>query len=292
MTNRKQSVSEKPALPKLVEPREEARNKLIDRIQKGRSLRDQIFHNKTVLEEAESAEKKWSDYNYELLNRLFDNPSIADDYNGPTSSTAFFVGDYTFHQEVKDFQDDIQKKIIRLESILERLDLIPEITASKPSIDSATELAPNDTNDVFIVHGHDEGAKESLARFLTKLDLNPIILHEQANEGRTIIEKFENHASSVGYAIVLITPDDIGYIKDKPEKAKPRARQNVIFELGYFIGRLTRRKVCALYKEGVEIPSDYQGVLFIPMDSNGAWKLQLAKEMKNIGLKVDMNKAI
>lgn len=144
-------------------------------------------------------------------------------------------------------------------------------------------------SDIFIVHGHDEAAKESVARFVEKLGIEAIILHEQPNAGRTIIEKFEDH-SNVGFAIVLLTPDDIGAPKDRTNETKPRARQNVILELGYFMGKLGRGRVCALYKEGVEIPSDYQGVLYIPMDSAGAWRMALAKEIKNAGIDVDLNK--
>ena len=119
----------------------------------------------------------------------------------------------------------------------------------------------------------------------------PTILREQPNRGRTIIEKFEDYAD-VGFAVVLLTPDDRGgTISGKPEKYMPRARQNVIFELGYFIGRLTRNRVCALYAAGVEIPSDYNGVLFIELDDKGAWKLEVAKEMKAAGLDIDMNLA-
>jgi predicted nucleotide-binding protein len=142
---------------------------------------------------------------------------------------------------------------------------------------------------VFLVHGHDEAAKESTARFVEKLGLRAIILHEQPNAGKTVIEKFEAH-SNVGFAIVLLTPDDIGAPRNKSNETKPRARQNVILELGYFMGKLGRGRVCALYKEGVEIPSDYQGILYIQMDSAGAWRMALAKEIKNAGIDVDLNK--
>ena len=91
---------------------------------------------------------------------------------------------------------------------------------------------------------------------------------------------------------MLLTPDDVGATKHNSQDLKARARQNVIFELGYFVGKITRHKVCALYSEGVELPSDYHGVLFVPMDASGAWKLQLPKEMKQAGLEVDLNKAL
>lgn len=143
---------------------------------------------------------------------------------------------------------------------------------------------------VFIVHGHDEQARETVARFVEKLGLEAIILHEQPNAGRTIIEKFEDY-SNVQFAIVLLTPDDVGKGSSETE-LNPRARQNVIFELGFFIGKLTRKNVCALYKEEVEILSDYQGVLYHPLDSGGGWKLALAKELKAAGFNIDMNRVL
>ena len=135
------------------------------------------------------------------------------------------------------------------------------------------------TRKIFIVHGQDEAAKESTARFLEKLDLFPIILHEQASGGRTIIEKFEKYSRDVRFAVVLLTPDDIGASKKEPNKLRPRARQNVVLELGYFLGRLSRNRVCALHRVGVELPSDIQGVVYIEMDDAGAWKAKLAQEL-------------
>ncbi|WP_347249947.1 nucleotide-binding protein [Zoogloea sp.] len=146
---------------------------------------------------------------------------------------------------------------------------------------------PPVTNRVFLVHGHDTGAKESTARFIERLGLEPVILHEQANEGRTIIEKFEAYAD-VGFAIALMTPDDVGASNRSQDKMLPRARQNVILELGYFTGRLGRNKVCALFKPGIEIPSDFHGVLFLELDEPGAWKPKLANEMVRAGMKIDV----
>jgi predicted nucleotide-binding protein len=142
---------------------------------------------------------------------------------------------------------------------------------------------------VFIVHGHDEEAKESAARCVEKLGLEAVILHEQPNRGRTVIEKFEGNAD-VAFVVVLLTPDDIGGEKDNINELRPRARQNVILELGFFIGQLGRERVCALHKGSVEIPSDISGVLWVPLDPNGAWRISLAKEMKAAGLQVDLNR--
>jgi predicted nucleotide-binding protein len=159
--------------------------------------------------------------------------------------------------------------------------LAPLTSAAVPAV------APVPSRKVFVVHGHDSEAKESVARFLERLGLEPIILHEQANEGRTVIEKFEAH-SNVGFAVVLLTPDDVGAAKDKVANLNKRARQNVVLELGYFLGKLRRSHVCALYKSGVEIPSDYQGVLYTELDQKGAWRTSLAQELSNAGLQIDL----
>ncbi|MGR9438413.1 TIR domain-containing protein (plasmid) [Rhizobium leguminosarum] len=144
------------------------------------------------------------------------------------------------------------------------------------------------SNKVFIVHGHDDGALDKLARFLERLKLEVIILKEQPNQGRTIIEKYEGCAEEVGFAVVLLTPDDVGSSVAVPGQAQ-RARQNVIFELGYFSGKLGRGKVCLLRKGNVEIPSDLFGVVYTDMDSADGWKMALVKELRAAKLEFDTN---
>ena len=147
-------------------------------------------------------------------------------------------------------------------------------------------------DEVFIVHGHDNEAKETVARFIENLDIEATILHERTNRGKTIPEKFEEHAGKVGFAIILLTPDDVGKSKNDTDELKPRARQNVILELGYFWALLGRERMCVLYKEDVELPSDIQGILYVPMDSFNGWQLQLAKEMRQAGLPIDSEKLV
>ncbi len=150
-----------------------------------------------------------------------------------------------------------------------------------------------DKDRIFIVHGHDEGMKESVARVIEKLELKPIILHDQANMGKTIIEKFEKHSENVACAVVLLSPDDMGYkVGQLPELAKLRARQNVVLELGYFIGRLGREKVFVLVKNPneLEMPSDI--LAFVYIEYGNGWQMQLGKEIKECGLDIDMNKLI
>jgi len=144
---------------------------------------------------------------------------------------------------------------------------------------------------VFIVHGHDESTQNKAARFVEKLGFEAIILHEKASSGRTIIEKIE-HYSDVGFAIVLYTPDDVGNVKSEAENLNVRARQNVVFEHGYLIGRLGRENVSALVDGKLELPNDISGVVYISLDEGAAWQLQLAKEMKQSGYDIDMNKLI
>lgn len=146
-------------------------------------------------------------------------------------------------------------------------------------------------SDIFLIHGHDTGAREGVARFIESLGLKICILHEMENQGKTIIEKFE-HYSNVGFAVALLTSDDLGGSKKTPEQKLPRARQNVVFEFGYFIGKLGRSRVCALVDDGVEKPSDLDGIVYIPLDRAGGWKLALAREIKKGGLEVDLNKAL
>lgn len=147
----------------------------------------------------------------------------------------------------------------------------------------------SDRSKVFIVHGHNEEMKQSVARLVEKLGLTSIILHEQVSKGKTIIEKFSEY-SNVNFAIVLLSADDKAYQKnDTPDNAKYRARQNVILELGYFLGKLGRENVTALFEDSkeIEIPSDYNGVVYIPYSTNEGWKLALAKELKASGFEID-----
>lgn len=158
-----------------------------------------------------------------------------------------------------------------------------------PVLGKLSEMPEEVSRKVFVVHGQDTGAREAVARFLERTGFEPIVLHEQANQGRTIIEKFEEH-SAVGFAVILLTPDDMGGIAGGA--MQPRARQNVILELGYFIGRLGREKVCALKSGDIELPSDIFGVVWTAFDPTGGWRVSLAKELQAAGFEIDWNKVM
>ena len=138
---------------------------------------------------------------------------------------------------------------------------------------------------VFVVHGHDGELKQAVARIIEKQGIEAIILSEQANKGRTIIEKFEDY-SDVGGAICLFTADDYGRAKaDKTDNT--RARQNVVLETGYFMGKLGRDHVVLLADKGIEMPSDLSGVVYT---DTGKWEIDLLKELKAMGYSADFNK--
>ena len=271
--------------PNLVVPREEAREKIQARIDKGQQLRELPIRSEAELEDARAEYSNWSSYNSTLLSRLFDSSSIARLYS-------FFAGTAVSRNpvlatKIGRYRKEVTDKINRLKGILEELELIPEPISNSTAI-SSQEQTDARGNGVFIVHGHDTEAKNGVARFVENLGLEATILDEKPGGGRTIIEKFEDHASNVGFAIVLLTPDDVGAAKDKQNNLNPRARQNVIFEMGYFVKGLGRGRVCAMSTEEVELPSDLAGVEYIHLDSKGGWKWNLVTEIKAAGLPVEL----
>jgi predicted nucleotide-binding protein len=192
-------------------------------------------------------------------------------------------------EEIADLHESMDRDTRKLSSINERLELIPlapgvargqPVLSAGPSVGGAK---------VFLVHGHDEAVLEAVARFIGHLGLTPVILHEQASKGRTVMEKLEEHGD-VGFAVVLLTPDDVGGCSDK--ELRPRARQNVVLELGYFLGRLERHNVCAIHRGELELPSDYMGVVYLRFDEGGGWRSGLAKELKAAGFSFDANKLL
>jgi predicted nucleotide-binding protein len=231
-------------------------------------------------------EKKWRDYNFDLLRAAFANDAIAREYRGaiPIDTTKYERIDYD------NLQNRIAVQISKLESVLERLDLFPEPGAQ--STVAVEDSIAEDRSKVFVVHGHDEGALQAVARFLDTIGLKAIVLREQPDQGRTIIEKFEACAREVGFAVVLLTPDDLGGAAIAAAQAS-RARQNVIFELGYFVGSLGRGRACLLRKGDVEIPSDLFGVIYSDFDHPAeSWKVKLARELKAAELEFDSAKVL
>jgi predicted nucleotide-binding protein len=253
----------------LAVPREEAKRRLVERIERGQELTKTQVNTEAALETASHEYQKWSAFNTELLKQLFTSETLSNEY----AAWWGFVGvvprePQSLGQRIAEHHESVSEKLRRLDSIVERLELYP-IAASVVSEVAmrSTSESSNRNKKVFVVHGHDEIAKTNLEVFLHEIGLEPIVLHRQADQGLTVIEKFEKHAD-VGYAFVLLTPDEISYLaKEEPlEDAKrtkeKRARPNVIFEFGYFVGRLGRSRVCCIYTGDVMLPSDLNGLIY------------------------------
>lgn len=167
-----------------------------------------------------------------------------------------------------------------------RQDSVP---AAPPYLTTAPQQPTRFLGDkVFIVHGRHDGAKHEVARFLEQIGIEPIILHERPNGGRTLIAKFQEESAGIPFAVVLMTPDDMGGLVGEAQKA--RARQNVIFELGFFIGKLDASKVCALVFGEIEKPSDFDAIVYIQYGPSTAWKTELARELRQAKIRFDPNR--
>ena len=224
----------------------------------------------------------------DALVRTFGNASI--EYDRYREASQFDNGPFNYAYEVpiQEVHQSLARSKARSLALLEQAvqSLEERLTEEADAEVAPGVIEPRNLSKVFVVHGHDEGAREAVARFLERLRLQPIILHEQANQGRTVIEKVEAHGD-VGFAVVLLTPDDEGAIKGGTPA--PRARQNVVLELGYFIGRLGRTHVCALKRGDLEIPSDFAGVVYETFDNGNGWKQALARELQGAGFHIDWN---
>lgn len=269
MASRRPSKSQTPqtALELLVS-RDEAKARLQERIEKGLELKQRGVDTKDAFDMLSNDFRKWDAFNSELLKRIFTNVELAEEYDY-WGAMMVSMREPSLGEKIAKVFKDVDNKIHRLDSIIERLELIPlNRPAQNSSADGQEELSSQQrTKKVFVVHGRDDVAKTSLEVFLHEIGLEPIVLHRQADEGMTIIEKFEKH-SDVDYAFILLTPDEIAYLSE--EESKPdndrqkelRARPNVIFEFGYFVGKLGRSRVCCLYTGNVSLPSDVSGMIY------------------------------
>ena len=272
--------------------RDNAKQRLQDRINQGMELKQRQVGTREALDEFSNSYDKWNRFNSELLRRIFTTDEAAKEYDywgvGIISLREPALG-----ERIADVYKDIDKKTHRLDSIVERLELIPLSSQIAPTEPVRLSSILPKTKKVFVVHGHDEIAKTGLEVFLHEIGLEPIVLHRQADVGLTVIEKFEKH-SDVGYAFILLTPDEVAYLAsdetkaDAERKKELRARPNVIFEFGYFIGKLGRSKVCCLYTGAVSLPSDVNGMIYKRYDKSiEEVAYSVIKDLKASGYEVD-----
>ena len=285
MTKSRTNSSGQSAVTELSMSNFDFKQKLKQRLSVGEEIVNRTVSTDSDLHLLHQDSNAWSDYNLEFLKQAFNNP--YNEYRNSYKSSQTYWGGVYFpsEEEPKKSRTIIRNQITNLQNLLNKSDLIKSSVKS----DTKEEVKENNKNEIFIVHGHDDLAKTETARFIEQLGFKPIILHEQANSGKTIIEKIE-HYSNVGFGIVLYTPCDLGgKINDV---LKSRARQNVVFEHGYLIGKIGRNNVCALVKGDVETPNNISGVVYINMDISHAWHIQIAKELKSSGYNVNMNKIL
>jgi len=162
---------------------------------------------------------------------------------------------------------------------------LKDIVNANPEYSSA-QLKKVNGSTVFIIHGHDHGVKSELQLLLQNGGVHYVVLHEQPDSGRTIVDKLVEESARSSFAIAILTPDDL------VTSGAYRARQNVILEMGYFIGLLGKDRVRLLVKGDVEIPSDLYGILYEKYDAAGAWKSKFAKELMAAGIFVDLQAVI
>lgn len=235
--------------------------------------------------------ERWIRLTLEGLMSVYTDAGPAKELQGASYPSAYLIGEDVNEQLQRDYEL-VESAINTLDSLRERLEYLegPDDASGLPA---AAKTAPSGEEKIFLVHGHASDVKEAVTRFLEKTgEHEVVVLHEQPNEGRTLIEKFEDHAGASDHAVVLLTADDLGGAmpEDGDDPAlSPRGRQNVVFELGFFVGRLGRSRAVVLYQEDVEIPSDFSGVVYIPL-SDESWRYKLLQELRNAGLNFDLNK--
>jgi len=190
-------------------------------------------------------------------------------------------------------QFDRAKQTI-LKALQMTLDAVTDDAYGELRSTTSKAKSPNLSNKVFVVHGHDHALKTDVERFVHQIGLEPVVLHRQPDKGQTIIEKFEEH-SDVGYAFILLTPDEVAYtidqdaLTDESRVKERRARPNVIFEFGYFVGKLGRDRVCCIYKEGVELPSDLTGLIYKKVsDTIETQAFSIIRELKAAGFAIQL----
>ncbi len=218
------------------------------------------------------------------IRKIFGEESnYLNDLNAISFSPRFYYSGMPRQSYIDSFESGKTRFLNLVDVMIEDIQLSDVSNIETDDIDRC----PIINNRIFIVHGHDDAMKQTIARYLEKLKLDPIILGEQPSGGvKSILEKIEEY-SDVNYAVVLLSPCDEGHEKGH-NNLTPRARQNVIAELGYFIGKLGRNHVSIVKNGDLEFPSDFLGNYYIEY-SNSNWSMCLFQELKAAGFKIDAN---
>ncbi|GEM50745.1 nucleotide-binding protein with a TIR-like domain [Empedobacter brevis NBRC 14943 = ATCC 43319] len=291
MAKKQQLVAVDQTPTELTTSKEEFNEILDKRIEIGEELYDRQITTQEAFQKNREDFSNWHDYNSEYLKHAF-NKEYNEYKKRYDDAGSFFFGiiggrNPSPAEELTKFKNKVNSKLDNLKKLRAKTDLLKSPIQEKSDVSEKSITL--DKSQVFIVHGHDDEAKTKTARFIEKLGLKSIILHEQASGSRTVIEKIEAY-SNVGFGIILYTNCDIGAKAEENPNYKSRARQNVVFEHGFLIGKIGRENVCALVKGEIETPNDISGVVYVKMDEDEAWHLKIAKELRNSGYEIDMNK--
>ncbi len=273
-----------------------AESELTERIRLGRELADALTPNVRAvstqrvpeLEALRSRYLRWRAYNQTWLDKNLGG-EVAQEYGFRRKADTMRFDHYPGNPSVvaRYVLEDLDAEILMLQSVQDRL---PLWAAEDDPEYRHGAAGPVRDGPIFIVHGSDTLRAERVARTVKEATgRQTVILREQASLGRTLIEKFEHNAASVSYAIVVLTPDDEG--GRTGSEPQPRARQNVIFEMGYFYGLIGRGRVSVLLSPGVEKPSDMDGIVYISFDDSGGWRMELFRELEHADIHVDMSRA-
>ncbi|MBC8416126.1 MAG: nucleotide-binding protein [Candidatus Cloacimonetes bacterium] len=260
-------------------PLEEAEKLLNKKITEGSQILEGPISNINQWKNAEKRYNSWNSENFELLKKIFKKNTIAKDYSSSEWTIGrILISDLKLDEKTAKLYKDIEEKLNKLNSIKISLGVLESKT------EETTESAKNK---VFYVHGTDCEITMKVLAFLKDIGLEPIILKDLAGAGKTLIDEVQNQ-SDVKYAIALLTPDNVGGVYS--EELQFRATQNVILEVGFFVGKYGRKNVSTLHHEDIELPADYHGYEYIKIDETDDWKSTLTKELKNAGFNIDLNK--
>lgn len=265
--------------------RAKVEDQLVDLAESGRQLREQgpSYTTPEVLEVWRQQVKQWRKLVSIVLRAAYSTEQPEREFS--RAAVILVAGGSPLSRLERDL-NGVERGVAYLDSLRATLEFVEAQPGSGQPVGAEPDV--DRPRSVFVVHGRDHGMREKVARFIEKLEFECIILDEQANQGRTLIEKLEKHGD-VSFAVVLLSPDDWARGPDETEwpKEPNRARQNVVLELGYFAGRLGRANVAALHQGRVELPSDLHGVGYIKIDGAGGWKLPLVQELEAAGFTVD-----
>ena len=267
--SRKKSKSKN--LMSLKSPLDEVEFILQKQIDKGNELLEIPLPTSASLKAAEKLYNHWNSENFDILKKVFLYSDIARDYStSHWSIGSIFISDLNLGEKVEKLHSNIRFRISRLDSILSGVRLLADERQTSAVSDK-----------IFFVHGTDCDASARVISFLHELGLQTIKMKELAHAGKTIIAEIQKR-SEVGYAVCLLTPDNLG--GTSVDALHFRADQNVILQLGIFVGILGRENVSSLYVEGVELPEDYHGFEHIEIDRTNKWKSILLEELNRAGV--------